>query len=456
MATTFAGIGSGLDLESMVTQLVQAERQGPIQRINRVEARANQESKAFDSVASSMGALQSAAQALDAAVEQRAMKAEVADGAPFAVSVGSDAPASAFDVEVEAIATAQKLRSSALDAETSLGDGTLTLSLGSDSFDVAIAAGEGTPDQIARAINDAADNPGIRASVINGSDGAHLVFAAEATGASNTMSVTASGGDGGLAALQYTGDPVTDGFEEIAQAGDAAIRVDGVQLSSSSNSFEDVLDGVRIDVTRAAPGESTPAVVSRDDDALAGAVEAFVKAYNESRDLMASQTRFDAETGSAGPLQGDAAARGLVSAMRDLRNVGGAEGSELQALVQVGISSDVNGKLSFDRAAFDTAQAGDPEGVAALLGGQGLAGRAESRLGGFLGSDGLIATRQEALDNRLERASADREALDRRMERVEDRLRSQFAALDTLMAQMQQDSNFLAQQLGGSGTQVGP
>ena len=85
------------------------------------------------------------------------------------------------------------------------------------------------------------------------------------------------------------------------------------------------------------------------------------------------------------------------------------------------------------------------------LGGQGLAGRADSRLSGYLGSDGLIASRKEALDNRLERATSDREALDRRLEKVESRLRSQFAALDTLMAQMQQDSNFLAQQLGSTG-----
>ncbi|WP_043765692.1 flagellar filament capping protein FliD [Algiphilus aromaticivorans] len=451
MATTFAGIGSGLDLESMVTQLVQAERQGPIQRINRVEARANQENKAFDAVNSSMSALQNAAKALEDAVAGRAMKAVVPEGAAFSITAGASAAESTFDVEVEAIAGAQKLRSTALDAETSLGNGTLTLSLGGESFDVAVAAGEGTPAEIARAINDAGDNPGIRASVINGSNGAYLVLAAEETGAANTMTVTASGGDGGLAALQYTGDPVTDGLEQIAAARDAVIHVDGVQLNSATNSFVDVLDGVSIDVSSAAPGETVATMVTRDDDALAGAVAAFVKAYNDSRELMAGQTRYNPESGSAGPLQGDAAARGLTSALRDMRNVTGAEGSELQALVQLGISSDTSGKLSFDRSAFDTALADDPEGVAALLGGQGLAGRADSRLSGYLGSDGLIASRKEALDSRLERASSDREALDRRLEQVERRLRSQFAALDTLMAQMQQDSNFLAQQLGSTG-----
>lgn len=451
MATTFAGIGSGLDLESMVTQLVQAERQGPIQRINRVEARANQENKAFDAVNSSMSALQNAAKALESAVADRAMKAVVPEGAAFSITAGASAAESAFDVEVEAIAGAQKLRSTALDAGTSLGNGTLSLSLGGESFDVAVAAGEGTPAEIALAINEAGDNPGIRASVINGSDGAYLVLAAEESGAANTMTVTASGGDGGLAALQYTGDPGTDALEQIAAARDAVIHVDGVQLTSATNSFVDVLDGVSIDVSRAAPGETVAASVSRDDDALAGAVAAFVKAYNDSRELMAGQTRYNPESGSAGPLQGDAAARGLTSALRDMRNVTGAEGSELQSLVQLGISSDTSGKLSFDRGAFDTALADDPEGVAALLGGQGLAGRADSRLSGYLGSDGLIASRKEALDNRLERATSDREALDRRLEKVESRLRSQFAALDTLMAQMQQDSNFLAQQLGSTG-----
>ncbi|MCK5771361.1 flagellar filament capping protein FliD [Algiphilus sp.] len=448
MPITFAGIGSGLDLESLVTQLVSAERAGPTARLDRVESRSRQESTAFDSLSTSIAALRSAATALAEQASQTPNKATYEDDAPFTVTASGSASPARFDVEVETLARAHKLRSAAFDAGSDVGTGTLTLGVGGDSFDVVIGAGGGTPAAIAEAINTAADNTGVRATVVNGAAGAQLILSAESTGAANTLSVTATGGDGGLDALRYTGDVGTDQLTEVAAAADASIRIDGVQITSAGNRFDEVIDGIAIDVARAEPGSTSAVTVARDDAPLADAVAAFVKAYNSSRDTVEQVTAFNADSGFAGALQGDAAARGVDNAMRDLLRVQGGEGAGTRVLSQLGIEGDAEGRLSFDRAAFDAAIADDTEGVAALLGSAGLGGRADSRLAGYLGDDGLFASRTEAIDRRLDRVADDREALDRRIEQIESRLRSQFAALDTLMAQLQQDSNFLAQQLG--------
>ncbi|MCR9091694.1 MAG: flagellar filament capping protein FliD, partial [Proteobacteria bacterium] len=290
------------------------------------------------------------------------------------------------------------------------------------------------------------NNPGIRATVINGASGDQIVFSSDATGAANTITVSASGGDGGLDALTYAGDGINDSLTQIAAASDARIRVDGVEITSATNQFSNVIDGIDIDIARAEPGTSLDVAVRRDDNATADALQRFVDAYNDTRRVIDQQTRYNAETGNAGPLLGDSAVRSLSSAMRGALNI--VESGEISVLSQVGIQTDSDGRISFDRAAFNEAMATDADGVAALLGQSGLSGRIDGAVSGYSGDNGLLTARGDALDQRLERIEEDRLALDRRMEQYEQRLRSQFTALDSIVAQLQQDGQFLLQQLG--------
>lgn len=442
----FAGIGSGLDLESMTRQLLQAERAAPELRLNREEKQIQDEASAFNSLSSVVSSLTAQASALAEQIGQPSRSVDVSDEAPFSVTASNTATTGRFSVETEALATAQKLRSAAFDPAADIGTGTLTFSLAGDSFDIEVLAGKGTPDEIAAAVNNAENNPGIRATVINGASGDQIVFSSDATGAANTITVSASGGDGGLDALTYAGDGINDSLTQIAAASDARIRVDGVEITSATNQFSNVIDGIDIDIARAEPGTSLDVAVRRDDNATADALQRFVDAYNDTRRVIDQQTRYNAETGNAGPLLGDSAVRSLSSAMRGALNI--VESGEISVLSQVGIQTDSDGRISFDRAAFNEAMATDADGVAALLGQSGLSGRIDGAVSGYSGDNGLLTARGDALDQRLERIEEDRLALDRRMEQYEQRLRSQFTALDSIVAQLQQDGQFLLQQLG--------
>lgn len=447
----FAGIGSGLDLESMTRQLLQAERAAPELRLDREEKQIKDQASAFNSLSSAVSSLNSLATALGEQVGLPSRSVDVADDAPFSVTASKTATTGQFSVETEALATAQKLRSDAFDADADIGTGTLTFSLGGDSFDIDVQAGGGTPDAIAAAVNNAENNPGIRATVINGANGDQIVFSAEQTGAANTITVSAAGGDGGLDALAYSGDGINDNLTQIAGASDARIRVDGVEITSATNQFSNVIDGIDIDISRAEPGSSFNVNVRRDDNATADAIQSFVDAFNDTRRVIDQQTRYNPETGNAGALLGDSAVRSLSNTMRGALNI--VESGEISVLSQVGIETDSDGRISFDRAAFTTAMETDPDGVAALLGQAGLSGRMDAAVSGYTGDDGLLESRGESLDKRLERIEDDRLALDRRMEQFEQRLRSQFTALDSIVAQLQQDGQFLLQQLGIQGQQ---
>ncbi|MHA7833320.1 MAG: flagellar filament capping protein FliD [Algiphilus sp.] len=442
----FAGIGSGLDLESMTRQLLQAERAAPELRLNREEKQIKDEASAFNSLSSAVSSLTAQATALSEQIGQPSRSVEVDDDAPFSVTASKTASTGRFEVETEALATAQKLRSGAFDPAADIGTGTLTFSLGGESFDIEVLSGNGTPDDIAAAVNNAENNPGIRATVINGASGDQIVFSSEATGAANTITVTASGGDGGLDALSYAGDGINDNLTQIAAASDARIRVDGVEITSATNQFSNVIDGIDIDVSRADPGTNFNVDVRRDDNASADAIQRLVDAYNDTRRVIDQQTRYNAETGNAGALLGDSAVRSLSGAMRSALNI--VESGEISVLSQVGIQTDADGRLSFDRAAFTDAMNTNADGVAALLGQAGLSGRIDTAVSGYTGDDGLLEARGDSLDKRLERIEEDRLALDRRMEQYEQRLRSQFTALDSIVAQLQQDGQFLLQQLG--------
>lgn len=443
----FAGIGSGLDLESLVQNLLRAEMQAPKQRLQRTEKQLDTQQKAISALSTSARALNDAADALRKATQKPPMAASHAENSPFQLQTSSQAGAGSFGLSVEALASAHRLRSGAFAAETAIGHGTLTLSVGGNAFSVDIDPANATAADIAAAINGAADNTGVRALAVNGADGTQLVFSALNSGAGNALTITADGGDGGLEALRYTGGP-GDGLVQVAAARDAEILLDGVRVTASGNVFADVLPGVTIDVLDARPGQSFDVTIGKDTSAMADAVEAFVKAYNATQDLVAKQTRYDAATQQAGPLQGDAGARGLAAAMRNALGVQLGDG-EYALLSQIGLNTSTSGRLSLDRSRFENAVNDRPDAVVALLSGSdGLGSRVRDALSGYVSRDGLLATREQALAANKRRLDGDRQRLDLRAERVEQRLRNQFAALDSLMSQLQNTSNFLFQQLG--------
>jgi len=439
MGISSAGIGSGLDVASIVNQLVAAERAPTEARIDRTERQVNGQISALGTLRSAFDSLRSAVEKLSADDTALARKVQLPEEPNFSASAGPGAAVGDYQVEVLALATAHKTSTGAYAAsDTAVGTGTLTITSGEASFEIEIDSGNNTLAGIRDAINKATDGKGVTATIINADDGAHLVFTATETGIANELSISASGGDGGLAAMTNA-----TAMTELAAANDALVKVNGFERSSASNSIDDMLEGVTLTLTRAAPGTTQDFSVSSDASPLRGAAKGLVSAYNAALDAIAKTTKYDPTSNIAAALNGDAMVRGIS---RDFRDQVSSATTDLKAL---GITSDKDGKLTLDEAAFDKAIAENPAPATRLFSGEGsLTSGLEASLAKLLDDDGTLDDRSAGLEARTDGIEDQRVALDRRMAQVEERYRAQFTALDVLVSKMTSTSNFLAQQLG--------
>lgn len=437
---TSAGIGSGLNVTELVGQLVAAERAPAENRLNAMETSTKAQISAFGSIKAALSGVESALKKLDGAGGLPGRKATVATDAGFTASAGTSAALGTYSVIVEKLATAHKLQSAAVASGNQVGNGTLTLQVGSGAaFDVTIDAGKGTLADIRDAINAQAAGKGVTATLVNGNAGQVLVLSSDKTGSAGAMTISASGGDGGLSVLATTGGTMT----EVAAAQDAQVKVDGITRTSSSNTLTDLVDGITLTLTKAKPGEAFSLEVGSDASTLKASMLGFISAYNTALGALRTQSAAGGEGKTAGPLSGDAAPRAITSA---LRNAIGNNYAELNAL---GLKTAVDGSLSLDGSKFDAAIAANPGAVKNLLGEDaGFGKNMRDMLHNYVGDQGLLADRGKSLDTRMKSLTQQRADLDARMERLEASYRRQFTALDAMMAQMQSTSSYIAQQLG--------
>jgi len=442
MSISSAGIGSGLDVASIVQQLVAAERAPAAARIDRDERRTKAEISAIGSLRSAFDGLRGAIEKLSSDDSALARKATVQAEAGFSASASAGAATGIHQIEVLALASAHKLSSVAHAAtDTAVGTGQLVIGSGETTLTVDITSENNTLAGIRDAINAAADSKGVTATIVNADDGAHLVLSANDTGASNALTITTSGGDGGLAGFSHD-PPNASTMTQLSAASDAQVKIDGLLRSNASNTLTDMLEGVSLTLTEAAPGTIKSLTVASDPSVLRSAAKAFVSAYNTATDAIARTTAYNADTQVAAALNGDSLVRGTS---RDLRGQVSASVADLKTL---GITVDLEGKLTMDDAVFDAAIADDPSPATRLFSADtGLAAGLEKSLARLLDDDGLFDSRDDSLEKRTGTIEDQRVALDRRMSQVEARYRAQFVALDGLMAKLQSTSSFLAQQL---------
>ncbi|WP_442684354.1 flagellar filament capping protein FliD [Stenotrophomonas sp. JC08] len=441
-------IGSGLDIPTLVSQLVAAERAPSANRINTQGTAATAKLSALGSIKSSLGSLQSALDGLSKGADTPGFRASVPENSGFSASIVNDpgtgksqAVPGTYNVEVLSLAQAQKLSSGAFAADAAVGDGKLTIAWGDESVDVEIPTGS-TLSQIAAAINTAAGGKGVNATVITATDGQHLVLNAVDAGTEGALKVSSSGGNGGLSALEWDG---TDGgLKQTVAASNARVRVDGFERESSSNSISDIIPGVTLNLTKAEEGAIKTLTISRDSAPLKIDMQAFVSAYNASISVLKNSSAYDATNDKASTLTGDAMVRGLQQQLRNQLS------ANVMDMKELGLTINKDGTLALDASAFDKAMAENPAAAAKLLGKDGkLSSSMSSLLKSNLDSTGTLTQRTDALNKQIKRLEKDLDDLDLRMEKVSARYTAQFTAMDTLVAQMQSTSNYLAQQLAG-------
>ncbi len=455
MATlTSSGVGSGLDVAGLVAKLVEAEGRPQSVRLNTQEAKAQAKLSAIGALRSALEGFRSALETLKDLDKFRGRSVSLSTPDFVAATASASAYPGSFTIEVQQLAQRHKLASGAFASRDEIvGTGTLTLSTGADAFSVTIDAENQTLAGIAAAINRAPDNTGIAAAVINGVDGARLVLTATESGTARAITVSQADGDGGLAALVYDGDgpPEENGLSELEAAQDARALVDGFLVESGTNTLSGAIEGVEIDLLAPnAAGETTSITIAYDKAAARQTIDKFVAAYNALLGAVETATRYDAATGTAGALSGDAAVRAVAARLRsELNSARADEGAPFALLSQIGVTSDLQGRLSVDAARLDAAFAEDFDAVGALFAASetGLAVRLDGVLAPFLETGGMLDARNTGLKATIADIGKRREALELRLAAVEERLLRQFNALDGLLAQLQSTSNFLAQQL---------
>lgn len=390
MAISSPGVGSNLDVNGIVSKLMQVESQ-PLVRLAQQEASYQAKLSAYGSLNSALSSFKSAVDGLNDLSKYNSYRASSSDSSILSGSASSSAAAGTYNIEITKLSQAHTLLAAGQSSSTNgLGNGATTLSFrfgtaGTPSTfgsakTVSISANSSL-QEIAAAVN--AANVGVSASIVN--DGSslpyRLVFTSTSTGAAQSMSVTTADAtlQGFLSYDQVGTDPKN--MTQTAVAQDAALTVNGVGISSPSNSVTGAINGVTLSLAKV--GSST-LTVARDTNSVQSAVQAFVKAYNDFNKTVADLSGYDATTKKAGPLQGDSVVRTVqYQARRALSTALTGVGGNLTTLSQVGVSFNKDGSLALDSSKLSSAISTNFADVAALF---AAAGKATDTLVGYVGS----------------------------------------------------------------------
>lgn len=455
MALSAPGIGSGLDIQGIVSQLVKLE-QRPLAKLQTDAANYQARLSAFGQLKSQIANLndQAARLANPSTFTGLTLTSGKSSAVNGRITSTSQATPTQFTVGVSQLAQAQSTVSAPVAAGSDLS-GTLNISIGNtsdaDSFGPAVSVEileTDTLSDVARKINEA--NAGVTATVLNDAQGQRLLVRSANTGEDNGFRITATGSTG-LSDLAYDpfGPPTTT---TLAQAGlNTAATINGVSISSANNTFDEIVPGISLTVSEVTPADSPVLItVAQDKAAVRTAINNFVQSYNALNDALAEMTRYNPADKTAGTLQGDATAVGIQTALRRL--LGGKEsaGSSFNYLSDLGISFQADGKLRVDNARLDAALT-DLDDVqryfAATDGATALAVRLQSFTEGMLSASGVLTTKEQSIKSSIDRNTREQERLAERVSRTEERLLAQYSRLDTQLAQLTALSNFVSQQV---------
>ncbi len=461
---TALGTGSGIDLETMLTKLMDVERLS-ITRVQNRQKSVESEISGLGQLANALSNVQSSAKTLlppiGSSMKEHftAYKTSVVDGdiATASLSSSGSKPATGgYSLEVTQLASSHRLVTKAGGVNTVAADGTLKIELGtlSESGGTKSFSANGAKtmeieikkDASLSAIRDAINqaNGGVSATIINGSGGEQLVLTAQETGLNNVMRIS------GLE--NFTFDPTQDANKLSQESQDggakalnAQFSINGIAAESSSNVVENALDGVALTLYGTNKDKPTTISVSMDNSTkLAEGLQAFVTSFNASAKIMSELGKFDKETGETGLLQGRAILRNSQSQLRNLvSGANGIQGSQYQNLAAIGVSFTKTGELELDNAMFKKALERDYEGVVGLV--NNVFKGIESTVGKMVDNEGTVTSATNSTNKILSLLKDQESTLKKRIDGVEARYRKQFTALDSLVTKWNSMSGYISQ-----------
>lgn len=451
------GVGSGIDIDSIVSALVTAEKAPKEAQLSRLESKTTTKFSALGTLKSALSDFQTALAGLNDASLFENHTATSSNKSALTATASKSALPGSYSIEVGRLATGSKVATAAIPSSFTSGSAveTLSVKLGADGevTNISIAAGSdlsSTRDQINAALKD----QGISANIVNdpGTGKSRLVYTSTTTGAGNDVVVSGSGPLSALdvdGAQEMVGDDSSAGY--ITQADDAEFSIDGLLLHSSSNSISGAIPDVTFELL-GKTAENTPLTltVGQDTAGVTANVKKFVDAYNAliktSNELTNVVSVGDSEP-VVGGLVGDSTVRNLLSAVRKELTAPAAQ-SGVRTLADMGISTQQNGTLAIDDDKLQASLETNFDSVASFFTGEtGLMSRMDNSINGYVKGGGVLEQRMSGLQTTLTDIDAQREDLTRRIEAVQARLYSQFNAMDSLISQLNTTSDSLTNAL---------
>jgi len=462
---------TALDVPTLVSQLMAVERR-PIDTLNTQITSYQTKISSFGTLSGLVSSFQTAAQNLGTTLQKLA--ATPSDPSVFSATAGSTAVAGNYTVEVSKLAQSQSLVAAGQASSTAaigngtattvtfdfgtIGGGTLTngvysgaafTSNGNGTASITIDSTNNTLEGIRDAINSAA--MGVTATIVNDGSGTpyRLALTSGSSGASNSMKITTSGGDGSIDSLLAYDPAGTQNLTQTIAAQNADLTVNGIAITSASNTVSGAIQGVTLTLTNttAAPASLT---VARDTTAINTAASGFVDAYNALAGQIKSRSAYATNGSAGGALAGDGTLRVMQDQLRSIFNTP-ASGGTLTSLAEVGIAFQKDGSLSLDSSKLNSAISANFSDVTNLFSSStGFATRLADWAQSTLDPGGLIDTRTQSLNKYVQDRNDEIDRLENQMTALQKKYTAEYTNLNLLLSRMNSTSTYLTQQLSST------
>lgn len=437
------GVGAGVDLQSMLTKILAAER-APINTLETKIAATNTKVSLYGTLKSKLDTLQSAADTLQFPSRLSAISATSSDATVLTASAAYTAAVGSYSAEVTQLASAQKSFSVAYSAGTTFGPGDLNFTVGgAPATTISLTnPGGSTLQEVSASINSA--KIGVTATVVTASNGdQRMVLTGDKSGSGNSFSLLSTATPSGAQASLDSFDTTTTGLNRT-NAQNATMKIDGIEVSSSTNTFSTSVTGLTLTAVKLGTANVN---VQNDSTKIVNAAQAFVDAYNAVTTLVKANSGYNSATKTGQPFTGDFVARTVLEKLGNTKNTVPPElsGAAITTLGELGITVQQSGQLTLDTTKLKNAIGTSPANVITALNAYGKAFSTE--LTGLLGSGGAVSNRVNSLNATVTRYKDSQASLEIRVGLIEKRYRAQFTALDKFVSSMQTISTSLSQQI---------
>ncbi len=462
---------TALDVQSLVSQLMAVERR-PIDTLNTQITSYQTKISSFGTLSGLVSSFQTSAQNLSTTLQK--LSATPSDSSVLSATAGSTAVPGTYSVNVSKLAQSQSLVAAGQASSTAaIGNGTATTvtfdfgtisggtlangaysgasftSNGNGTASITIDSSNNTLEGIRDAINSAA--LGVTATIVNDGSGTpyRLALTSGSSGASNSLKITTSGGDGSIGNLLGYDPAGTQNLTQTLAAQNADLTVNGIAITSASNTVSEAIQGVTLTLTNTT---ATPAslTVARDTTAINTAASGFVDAYNALASQIKSRSAYGTAGSAGGALAGDGTLRLMQDQLRGIFNTP-ASGGTLTSLAEVGIAFQKDGSLSLDSSKLNSAIAASFSDVTNLFSSStGFATRLADWAQSTLDPGGLIDTRTQSLNQSVKDRNDEIDRLENRMTALQKKYTTEYTNLNLLLSSMNSTSTYLTQQLSST------